>query len=81
MLLFQQIFSDQLDTISSSKFRITGTIDEPIVEFDSIFDRRVRQGESESDNEDANEGENGGPSTHTTSEAIRVPGEAGGRTE
>ena len=81
VLLFQQIFSDQLDTISSSKFRITGTIDEPIVEFDSIFDRRVRQGESESDNEDANEGENGGPSTHTPSEAIRMPGEAGGRTE
>lgn len=45
VLLVQQIFSDQLDTISSSKFRITGTIDDPVVEFDSIFDRRVRRGE------------------------------------
>lgn len=45
VLLVQQIFADQLDTISSSKFRITGTVDEPVVEFDSIFDRRVRQGE------------------------------------
>jgi len=43
VFLAQKLFKNQIDTMSSAKYKITGTIDEPLIEFVSIFDASVRQ--------------------------------------
>jgi uncharacterized protein YhdP len=50
----QQVFADQIDTISSAKYAISGTLDEPVIEFVSMFDDSVREAPEE---ESADSGE------------------------
>ena len=42
-MLAQKVFEDQIDQFSSAKYKITGTIEEPEIEFVSIFDDSVRE--------------------------------------
>ncbi len=44
----QKVFEKQIDQFSSAKYKVTGTVDEPVVEFVSIFNDSVRD-MSESD--------------------------------
>lgn len=41
--LAQKIFENQIDQMSSAKYKISGTIEEPNIEFVSIFDDEVRE--------------------------------------
>ncbi|MEX0943116.1 MAG: AsmA-like C-terminal region-containing protein, partial [Pseudomonadales bacterium] len=41
--LAQKIFEDQINTMTSAKYEISGTIDEPVIDFVSIFDDSVRE--------------------------------------
>jgi uncharacterized protein YhdP len=41
--LAQKIFENQINAMTSAKYNISGTIDEPVVEFVSIFDDSIRQ--------------------------------------
>ncbi len=43
VFLAQKVFGDQIDQMSSAKYVISGTIDEPVIEFDSIFNDTVRE--------------------------------------
>ncbi len=43
VMLAQKVFEDQIDQFSSAKYKITGTIEEPEIEFVSIFDDSVRE--------------------------------------
>jgi len=45
VFLVQKVFEDQIDQFSSAKYKVTGTIDEPIIEFSNIFSNKVREGE------------------------------------
>jgi uncharacterized protein (TIGR02099 family) len=45
VFLVQKVFEDQIDQMSSAKYKVTGTIDEPIIEFSDIFSNKVREGE------------------------------------
>ena len=36
-----KVFENQIDQMSSAKYRIGGTIDEPVIEFVAIFDDKV----------------------------------------
>ncbi|MFT7546479.1 MAG: hypothetical protein ACI9VI_000308 [Candidatus Azotimanducaceae bacterium] len=49
VFLAQKLFKQQIDTISSAKYRITGTVDEPLIEFVSIFNSTVRNAPEEAD--------------------------------
>ncbi|HIG40164.1 MAG: YhdP family protein [bacterium] len=42
VFLAQKLFQNQIDALSSAKYRITGSIDEPVIEFDSMFNDTVR---------------------------------------
>lgn len=41
--LAQKVFQNQINAISSAKYKITGTIDEPVIEFVTIFSDTVRE--------------------------------------
>jgi uncharacterized protein YhdP len=43
VFLAQKVFQNQINTISSAKYKITGTIDEPVIEFVTIFSDTVRE--------------------------------------
>ena len=43
VFLAQRIFEDQIDTLSSAKYHIGGTVDNPNIEFVSIFSDTVRK--------------------------------------
>jgi uncharacterized protein YhdP len=43
VIVAQRIFQNQIDQISSAKYKITGSIDAPVIEFVSIFDDNVRE--------------------------------------
>lgn len=43
VLLAQKVFENQIDQMSSAKYKISGTIEEPDIEFVSIFDDKVRE--------------------------------------
>ena len=45
VFLVKKVFEDQIDQMSSAKYKVTGTIDEPIIEFSNIFSNTVREGE------------------------------------
>ncbi len=47
VLLAQKIFGSQLDQMSSAKYEISGTIEEPKIEFVAIFDDSVREAGAE----------------------------------
>jgi len=42
----QKVFEDQIDQMSSAKYQIGGTIDDPDIQFISIFDDKVRETEN-----------------------------------
>ena len=42
VLLAQKVFESQIDQLASAKYKVSGTLDEPIIEFVSIFDDSVR---------------------------------------
>ena len=42
VFIAQRVFQNQINAISSAKYKITGTMDEPIIEFVSIFSDSVR---------------------------------------
>ena len=42
-MLAQRVFQDQIDQISSARYKITGTIEQPNIEFVAIFDDNVRE--------------------------------------
>ena len=58
VIIAQKVFEDQIDTMSSAKYRISGTIEEPVIELVSIFDDSVGQGTGK---EAAEEEETKGP--------------------
>ncbi|MDA0977476.1 MAG: DUF3971 domain-containing protein [Proteobacteria bacterium] len=39
----QKVFENQIDQMSSAKYKISGTIDEPVIEFVTIFNDEVRE--------------------------------------
>lgn len=41
--LAQKVFENQIDQMSSAKYKITGTLDQPVIEFVSIFSDKVRE--------------------------------------
>lgn len=41
--LAQKVFEKQINTMTSAKYKITGTVDEPYIKFVSIFDDSVRE--------------------------------------
>ena len=43
VFLAQKLFEEQIDTISSAKYKITGTVEKPVIEFVSIFSDSVRE--------------------------------------
>lgn len=43
VLLAQKVFENQIDQMSSAKYKISGTIEEPDIEFVSIFNDKVRE--------------------------------------
>ena len=43
VFIAQRLFKKQINAISSAKYKITGTVDEPVIEFISIFDDTVRE--------------------------------------
>ena len=45
VLVGRELFKDQIDTLSSAKYRITGTIEEPNAEFVDIFNSDMEQPE------------------------------------
>ena len=42
----QKVFENQIDQMSSAKYQIGGTIDDPDIQFISIFDDKVRKTEN-----------------------------------
>jgi len=60
--LAQKVFGSQIDQMSSAKYKITGTLDDPHIDFVTIFNDRVR--ESSAEPKDATDAE---PATDTTS--------------
>lgn len=51
VLIGQQILRRPLEQVSSAKYRLGGTLDEPVVEFESLFNRSMSERESASDSE------------------------------
>ncbi len=51
--LAQKVFETQINQMTSAKYRITGTVDKPIIEFDSIFSDSVREAPAELEPETA----------------------------
>jgi uncharacterized protein YhdP len=47
VMLAQRVFQNQINQMSSAKYRVRGTIEEPFIEFVSIFSDKVRQGEEQ----------------------------------
>jgi len=45
VMLAQKVFENQIDQFSSAKYKITGTIEQPEIEFVAIFDDKVRETE------------------------------------
>ncbi len=43
VFLVQQVFQNQINAISSAKYKITGTMDEPVIEFVTFFSDSVRE--------------------------------------
>jgi uncharacterized protein YhdP len=43
VFLAQKLFHNQINAISSAKYKITGSVDEPVIEFVSIFSDSVRE--------------------------------------
>jgi uncharacterized protein (TIGR02099 family) len=43
VFLAQKVFQNQINQLSSAKYTVTGTIEEPNIVFESIFDNSVRQ--------------------------------------
>ena len=43
VFIAQRLFKKQINAISSAKYKITGSVDEPVIEFVSIFDDTVRE--------------------------------------
>ena len=43
VFLAQKVFQNQINTISSAKYKITGSMDEPVIEFVTIFSDTVRK--------------------------------------
>jgi len=43
VFIAQKVFENQIDQFSSAKYRISGTVDDPLIEFVSIFSDRVRE--------------------------------------
>ena len=43
VFLAQKLFQNQINAISSAKYKITGSVDEPVIEFVSIFTDSVRK--------------------------------------
>jgi uncharacterized protein YhdP len=48
VFLAQRVFQDQINAMSSAKYKITGTMEEPIIEFVTIFSDSVRDAPEES---------------------------------
>lgn len=46
VMLAQKVFENQIDQFSSAKYKITGTIEQPEIEFVAIFDDKVRETEA-----------------------------------
>ncbi len=46
VMLAQKVFEDQIDQFSSAKYKITGTIEQPEIEFVSIFNDEVRENQA-----------------------------------
>lgn len=55
VMIAQKVFQNQIDQMSSAKYKISGTIEEPVIEFVSIFDDSVREAKSEPDAEGVTE--------------------------
>lgn len=43
VFLVQKVFEDQINQMSSAKYEITGSIDEPVIKFNALFDDTVRE--------------------------------------
>ena len=43
VFIAQKLFRRQINAMSSAKYKITGSVDEPVIEFVSIFDDTVRE--------------------------------------
>jgi uncharacterized protein YhdP len=43
VLLAQKVFESQINQLASAKYKVSGTMDEPIIEFVSIFSDSVRE--------------------------------------
>jgi uncharacterized protein (TIGR02099 family) len=43
VFLAQKVFQNQINQLSSAKYQVTGTVEEPIIEFVNIFDDSVRE--------------------------------------
>jgi len=41
-LLAQQVFKNQIDELTSLKYELTGTLEEPMVELVAVFDSSIR---------------------------------------
>jgi uncharacterized protein YhdP len=48
VFLAQKVFQNQINAMSSAKYKITGTMDEPIIEFVTIFSDSVRDAPDDS---------------------------------
>ncbi|MBT4493379.1 MAG: TIGR02099 family protein [Gammaproteobacteria bacterium] len=47
VMIAQKVFENQINQMSSAKYKITGTIDEPNIEFVAIFDDKVAEAQPE----------------------------------
>ena len=53
----QKVFKNQINQMSSAKYQISGTIDDPDIQFISIFDDSVREAENSDESSATNSGE------------------------
>jgi uncharacterized protein (TIGR02099 family) len=72
VFLAQKVLKNQIDQMSSAKYQIGGTIDDPDIQFVSIWDDSVREvetpGEKSAENSGNSSGENSGEGTGANSE-------------
>ncbi|MCZ6502511.1 MAG: YhdP family protein [Gammaproteobacteria bacterium] len=57
VFLAQKVLKNQIDQLSSAKYQIGGTIDDPDIQLITIFDDSVREAESSGESTDENSGE------------------------
>ncbi|MFT7221389.1 MAG: hypothetical protein ACI8Z1_003011 [Candidatus Azotimanducaceae bacterium] len=58
VIIAQRVFANQINLMSSAKYKISGTLEAPDIEFVSIFSDEVREAGEADDSVDRNAGEN-----------------------